>query len=123
MKCSDFIGPPKYGRKIVILGDTCNPENAITRGIDCDVLVHEATFLKNRSEAYFKGHSTAGMAGEIASRMRANNLILTHFSAKCQEDDQITALIAEAGQYYMGDIYEAKDFMSVDLEQGERVCE
>jgi ribonuclease BN (tRNA processing enzyme) len=79
----------------VVLGDTYDPSLIIPLGEECDVLVHESTFL-DYAEARSKDHSTAsteqewmislilGMAGSIAQQMKAKSLILTHFSSKFQ---------------------------------------
>lgn len=71
-KCSDFIAKSKFGRKLgkifffscltflVVLGDTSDPAYTIPKGKNCDVLVHESTFLDDKQEALAKSHSTAG---------------------------------------------------------------
>lgn len=83
IKSSEYMTPTKPGRKIVILGDTCDPKGIAHLAMDADVLVHEATCSDNeRNVAIEKGHSTAGMAGEFAKSIRAKNLILTHFSPR-----------------------------------------
>jgi ribonuclease Z len=78
-----LMDPPKQPRKIVILGDTCDPSAIAPIAMDADVLVHEATNLdEERTVAFTYMHSTAGMAGAFAKRINAKNLILTHFSPR-----------------------------------------
>lgn len=55
------MGPERAGRKVAILGDTCNNEKIATLCTNADCLVHEAT-LENEQEkrCKVKGHSTPG---------------------------------------------------------------
>jgi len=77
----DVIGPSRPGRRLVLLGDTCNSSAIASMATGADVLVHESTFNgAKRVEAIFKGHSTATMAGTFAADVKARSLILTHFS-------------------------------------------
>ena len=71
------------GRKLVVLGDTCNPSYIEPFGKEADLLVHEATFSTGQSDKSYRAkHSTATMAGNFARRIRANTLIITHFSGR-----------------------------------------
>jgi len=79
----EAMEPPRPGRKIVLLGDTCGSEGIAKWAYGADVLIHESTFNAERTkEAKFKGHSTSAMAGEFAKRVNARTLVLTHFSAR-----------------------------------------
>lgn len=79
----DVYLPGRLPRKIVILGDTCNPSAIAPLAMDADVLVHEATCLNEEMDVALRQmHSTAGMAGEFAKRIRAKELILNHFSPR-----------------------------------------
>lgn len=77
----EVLGPMTPGRKVVILGDTCDPRNIGPIAEDADLLVHESTYIDSSAAAARSvGHSTSGMAGGFASDVRARTLILTHFS-------------------------------------------
>ncbi|KAJ8907017.1 hypothetical protein NDN08_003500 [Rhodosorus marinus] len=71
------------GKKIVLLGDTCDSSLAVGVADKADVLVHEATFSSKLADrARIAMHSTGTMAGEFAKRTSAKSLVLTHFSSR-----------------------------------------
>ena len=54
-----MIGPSRPGRKVVILGDTCDSTSMIPISEGADVLVHEATNENAHEEKSIEnGHST-----------------------------------------------------------------
>uniref|UniRef100_A0A7S0DNG8 ribonuclease Z n=1 Tax=Amorphochlora amoebiformis TaxID=1561963 RepID=A0A7S0DNG8_9EUKA len=71
------------GWKIVYSGD-CRPSAELIRvGRGAHVLIHEATFDDSLvDEAYDRKHSTVGEALHVGFQMRAERVILTHFSAR-----------------------------------------
>ena len=73
----------KSGFKISYSGD-CRPSDQFCQiGIDSDVLIHEATFDDEmQGDALAKKHSTTSEALGVALRMRAKNVVLTHFSQR-----------------------------------------
>ena len=78
-----LVGPPRPGRKVVICGDTGVTPAVVDLAQGADVLVHEATFLKDQAErAAAVGHSTAEGAARAAREAGARTLILTHFSPR-----------------------------------------
>jgi len=53
------IGPSRPGRKVVILGDTCDSTTMIPISEGADVLVHEATNESaHEQKSIENGHST-----------------------------------------------------------------
>eukprot|EP00467_Chlorarachnion_reptans_P008146 CAMPEP_0114536278 /NCGR_PEP_ID=MMETSP0109-20121206/28902_1 /TAXON_ID=29199 /ORGANISM="Chlorarachnion reptans, Strain CCCM449" /LENGTH=830 /DNA_ID=CAMNT_0001719975 /DNA_START=33 /DNA_END=2526 /DNA_ORIENTATION=+ len=71
------------GCKIAYSGD-CRPSENFSRvGRYAHILIHEATFDEDlQQEAYLRKHCTAGEAISVARRMRAEKLLLTHFSQR-----------------------------------------
>lgn len=98
VNASDVMDPPRRGRKVVIMGDTCSGEFIRDIAMDADVLVHEATNAwiqgvtdlegkyatpqELERELISRGHSSPKMAGKFAASIRARHLVLTHFSAR-----------------------------------------
>lgn len=74
------------GFKFSYSGD-CRPSNNFARiGKDSTVLLHEATFEDEmKGDAIAKKHSTSGEALEIGRKMKAKNVVLTHFSQRYQK--------------------------------------
>jgi ribonuclease Z len=128
------------GRKLVILGDTCNPSPIAALAADADLLIHEATnshlpgidpntkrddtFEIVEARTKSRGHSTPQMAGAFAKRVGAKKLILNHFSARYAGNDDIDdgakrvmiAIAELAAEAFEGDVICARDLMSVDVE-------
>lgn len=62
----------------------CRPSTTFAEvSFNSDLLIHEATFTDGmEAEAVLKRHSTVGEALEVASRMKAKTVVLTHFSQR-----------------------------------------
>ncbi|GIP19932.1 MULTISPECIES: ribonuclease Z [Paenibacillus] len=95
------LGKPKKGRIITILGDTRPCAAAVELARGADLLVHEATFLHELAEtAHNYHHSTALQAAETAVEAGAKELILTHFSSRYKDEDQLRPLLEEASSIF-----------------------
>ncbi|KAJ3231292.1 hypothetical protein HDU81_003898 [Chytriomyces hyalinus] len=73
----------KNGIKISFSGD-CRPSDEFVHvGKDSTLVIHEATLEDDKmTEAVLKRHCTTSEAIDIATRMNAKNLLLTHFSQR-----------------------------------------
>ena len=79
----EFLGPDLPGRRIAILGDTCDSSELVPIGQNIDVLVHEATNENSLQESCIvNGHSTPNMAAKVAMDCNARNLVLFHVSQR-----------------------------------------
>lgn len=77
-----------------------------------DYLIHESSFLESeRERAVETKHSTARMAGEIAKRTGARELILTHFSPRYPNGKEMEKEAKSAFPH----VRAAHDLMSVEL--------
>lgn len=123
LKPEEFLGPPKPGRKVCVLGDTYDPSGVIEPAQGADLLIHEATLPDQWTDrAVSRGHSTPRMAGDVARRINARNLVLTHFSPRFEERDDeslrwpsVDALVDSAAGEFGGPTLGAKDFLVVDV--------
>ncbi|MEM3926779.1 MAG: ribonuclease Z [Desulfurococcaceae archaeon] len=77
------------GKKtICYTGDTRPTDVVIENCREADILIHEATFTSAmHEEAYEQGHSTALDAALIALRANVKMLVLTHISARYNDDE------------------------------------
>jgi ribonuclease Z len=75
------LGPPRAGRKVVLVGDTRPGRGVLEAAREADLLVHEATFAsEEQARADETLHSTAAAAAELARLAGVKMLALTHLS-------------------------------------------
>ena len=75
-------------KKIVFITDTLPNSNTIKLAKNCDVLIHEATFLDKMHEISKKCfHTTINQAMEIAEKSKVKQLILTHFDPRITDQE------------------------------------
>lgn len=114
----DFVGPPRRGRHVVIVGDTRYSEASIELARNADLLVHEATFAGNLEErAYEFFHSTTLQAAQVAKLANVKALVLTHFSSR-YTPQTYQKLLAEA-QSVFSNTHLAEDHFSLKLPRNE----
>ena len=79
----DYLGPPVPGRRVAIMGDTCDTSELSNIVSRLDVLVHEATMENKLHDKCVEfGHSTPDMAVDVAHSVGAETLILFHVSPR-----------------------------------------
>ncbi len=112
----DVMGERRYGRKLVLSGDT-KPTQALREAAQhADLLVHESTFATEDAErAHQTGHSTAAQAANIAREADVRMLALTHFSIRYP----VRVLRDEARAIFSNTVL-PRDFDSIELPFPER---
>lgn len=129
----------RTGRKIAILGDTCDPSPVSSLAAGADLLVHEATNahlpgidpMTREEDTYetveartsSRGHSTPQMAGRFAKSIGAKRLVLNHFSSRYRGDDDVNeeartvmdAIRGLAQNEFGGEVQCARDFWTVNV--------
>lgn len=114
IKPEQVLGEERKGRQIVYSGDTrpCNSMIEFSHGVD--VLIHESTFKEGLKErAALTCHSTAADAALIAKEAQVKNLILTHFSTRYQDTEELEK---EALNIFKNLII-ARDFLSFEVKR------
>jgi len=82
-KALGLIVTHQDGWRLVYSGDTMPSDTLAQAGEGATLLIHEATMGDDQEEmAHAKAHSTISQAIDVAKRMRAQNVLLTHFSSR-----------------------------------------
>jgi ribonuclease Z len=112
IKPSDVLGERRPGKKIGISGDTRPTKKLEEFFKDCDYLSFDSTFtdeLKDRAiETY---HSTSKEAATLAKNANVLNLILTHFSARYQDE----SVLADEARKVHDSVIAAKDLLEIEI--------
>ncbi|MEM1054618.1 MAG: ribonuclease Z [Bacteroidota bacterium] len=96
VRSEGIVGPERPGTTIAYCLDTAPCDGAVALAQGADLLIHDATFADadaDRAEA--TAHSTARQAAETARQAGARQLLLTHFSARYTETDDLVAQARE----------------------------
>ncbi len=100
----------KKGRKITYVVDAKATDKVAKFAKDSDIFICEATFMHAMKEvAAERGHVTAKQAGKLAKKAKVKQLILTHFSQRYKDVQQV---LNEAKKQFKNTTA-AKDFMEV----------
>lgn len=133
----DVRTPPRRGRKVVVLGDCSDCSLLAPLGEGADLLVHEATnaylpmfgdkggYRATERETASHGHSTPQMAGRAAANMRAEHLLLTHFSQRYHPDQhrimhKIASDAANEARLPDSRVFAAHDSLTLPIWQPDR---
>ncbi len=111
-KPSQVVGQKRPGKKIGISGDT--RPTKILEGFfkNCDYLSFDCTFSdKLKEKAVETNHTTAKEAATLAKSAGVTNLILTHFSARYKDENE---LVQEARQIHSS-VIAAKDLLEIEI--------
>ncbi|MBT5021819.1 ribonuclease Z [Candidatus Woesearchaeota archaeon] len=102
----------KEGKKISYVADTCACEGALKLAIDADLLISECVYNsehQDKAEGY--KHMSAKDAALLASNSGARKLVLTHFSQRYKNTQEIE----EEASTYFDNVICAEDFMKIKL--------
>jgi len=109
---SDVMGEKRRGRRIGISGDTRPTKKLEEFFKDCDYITFDSTYSDTlRDKAVENYHSTAKEAAELAKKAGVSNLILTHFSARYEDEEQ---LVKESETIH-DSVFAAKDLLEIDI--------
>ena len=109
---SQVVGQKRPGKKIGVSGDT-RPTKLLEEFFkNCDYLSFDCTFSDTLKEkAIETNHSTAKEAATLAKNANVANLILTHFSARYKDEEE---LVKEARQIHSS-VIAAKDLLELEI--------
>ncbi len=106
------ISKIKKGKSVCFIFDTKLTKNSIALADNCDLLVCESTFATQHEEKAGKyKHLTAKQAALIANNANAKKLVLTHFSQRYKNTQEIEE---EASELF-DNVITAQDLMVLTL--------
>mgnify|MGYP003639501974 CR=1 FL=1 len=117
IRIEDIAFPTSPPRKMVILGDTCDPSNLLPLARGADIIVHECT-LRQEEEGLCnaRGHSTPHRAIKFAAECKAGILCINHISPK-NSTSSILKTIYKSMHYasHPLSVVVSEDFMALNL--------
>ena len=112
IKPSQVMGPNIAGKKIGVSGDTRPTKELEEFFMACDYLIFDSTFSDELKEkATESGHSTAKEAATLAQNAKVLNLIITHFSARYNDEK---VLLEEAKSIHSS-VIAANDQLKIEV--------
>ena len=112
VKSSDVLGDKRPGKKIGISGDTRPTKKLEDFFKNCDYLSFDSTFSHAlEDKAVETHHSTAKEAAELAKSANVSNLILTHFSARYNDE----SVLLEEAKTIHDNVTAAKDLLEIEI--------
>ena len=112
VKSSDVLGDKRPGKKIGISGDTRPTKKLEEFFKNCDYLSFDSTFSHAlEDKAVETHHSTAKEAAELAKNANVSNLILTHFSARYNDE----SVLLEEAKTIHDNVTAAKDLLEIEI--------
>ncbi|MEN6670807.1 ribonuclease Z [Psychrobacter sp. B38] len=124
LRSVNYVDYETQRTRVVVAGDNDKPELLSTAVIDADLLVHEATYttgvltkIQAKNSDFDPMHSSAQRVGQFAQNSGVKNLLLTHFSARYQNFENLSSstpnmahIRADAASVYEGSLWLAEDF-------------
>jgi len=112
VKSSDVLGEKRQGKRIGISGDTRPTKKLEEFFKDCDYLSFDSTFSHElQDKALETHHSTAKEAANLAKKANVSNLILTHFSARYNDE----SVLLEEAKTIHSSVIAAKDLLEIEI--------
>jgi ribonuclease Z len=112
VKSSDVLGEKRPGKRIGISGDTRPTKKLEEFFKDCDYLSFDSTFSHElQNKALETHHSTAKEAADLAKKANVSNLILTHFSARYNDE----SVLLEEAKTIHSSVIAAKDLLEIEI--------
>lgn len=112
VKSYNVLGEKRPGKKIGISGDTRPTKKLEAFFKDCDYLSFDSTFSHElQDKALETHHSTAKEAADLAKKANVANLILTHFSARYNDE----SVLLEEAKTIHSSVIAAKDLLEIEI--------
>ena len=114
MKPDEVLGAPRPGRKIVYTGDTRAIHTTLGEiARNADLLIHDATYDESeaiRAAEFY--HATAAQAGEAATCLSAQTLVLVHISSRYIDSQ---AHVSDAKKTFSGTVVSPNDLDMIEV--------